>query len=318
MPFILIKGTFHLVNTTSNNRQVGFQPDGDSMQFKPANANLLDKLEKIGRPYDLTNIGSVQLRFEGIDALELHYQPRGARSTHQPRPLGDNARDFLTGLAKLNPVPYVAPRNISVDPPIERDATPGYILSRSLEVNGRPVAFAFAGTTTKKDGSAVNLTIATLKRSSNYKLLLNGHAYPLFYDTLFADLRTTLADATRKARAGNLGLWAHDGSMTGIVAQDQESLELRGVTFPKLFRRLADYFAKTKDTLPNFMKWLKATREQVQDLDPDSETFTNVTHFDNMVRVASGKVSLRQQPETMLFISAKSPTEPFVSLPEVY
>ena len=50
MPFTLIKGTFHLVNKSSNGRQTGFQPDGDSLHFKPANPLLLDRLEKIGRP----------------------------------------------------------------------------------------------------------------------------------------------------------------------------------------------------------------------------------------------------------------------------
>ena len=158
MPFTLIKGTFHVVNTSSNGRQTGFQPDGDSLHFKPTNPLLLDRLEKIGRPYDLTNIGSVQLRFEGIDALELHYQSRGAPSTHQPRPLADNARDFLTGQAKLNPVPYVAPRNISVDPPAERDGLPGYVLARSLDVNGRPSRSSPA---TTENGGSVNLTTLT-------------------------------------------------------------------------------------------------------------------------------------------------------------
>jgi len=315
MPFILIKGTFHLVNTSSSGRRTGFQPDGDSLQFKPANPAHLDKLEKIAMPYKLSNIGSVQLRFEGIDALELHYQPRGASSTHQPRPLADDARDFLTGLLQLNPVPYVAPRNISVDPPVDRDATPGYILSRSLEVNGRPVAFVFAGQTTRKDGGTVNLTTALAKRSLNCKLLLGGHAYPLFYDTLFADLRNVLAEATRQARTGGLGLWALDGSQTGVAARTRAELEAGGVTFPKLFRRVTDYFAKTGGSIQDFLKWLKKTREQVQDLDPTSPTFTNFTHFDNMVRVADGRVALRQTPETMLFISAKSPSEAFVSLP---
>jgi hypothetical protein len=34
-----------------------------------------------------------------------------------------------------------------------------------------------------------------LRRSLNYRSLLNGHAYPLFYDTLFADLRSALTTA---------------------------------------------------------------------------------------------------------------------------
>jgi hypothetical protein len=70
----------------------GFEPDGDSVQFRPTDQSLLERLTKVGRPYRLTSIGSTQLRFEGIDALELHFD-----GSHQPRPLADRARDFLTG-----------------------------------------------------------------------------------------------------------------------------------------------------------------------------------------------------------------------------
>jgi hypothetical protein len=44
MPFILIQGTFHLVGQTQAGNPTGFEPDGDSIQFKPANPQLLDRL----------------------------------------------------------------------------------------------------------------------------------------------------------------------------------------------------------------------------------------------------------------------------------
>ena len=154
MPFILIKGTFHLVSARANGQPNGFQPDGDSIQFKPANLSLLDRLTQIKRPIHLSGIQSTQLRFEGIDALELHF---AGAARHQPRPLADDARDFLTGMLGLNPVPYTPPNNITVDPPVPHDAAPGYILSRSLEVNGRPVAFAYSGDAPEADGSMIFL-----------------------------------------------------------------------------------------------------------------------------------------------------------------
>jgi hypothetical protein len=101
----------------------------DALQFKPANAQLLNRLDQPGRPVRLTSLGSTQLRLEGIDALELHFD-----STHQSRPMADQARDFLTGKLGLNPVPYRPPRNIQVKPPVKppvlKDATEGFILSR--------------------------------------------------------------------------------------------------------------------------------------------------------------------------------------------
>ena len=195
MPFLLIQGTFHLANRTSAGVETGFEPDGDSIHFKPRKRTLLDRLERVGLPYRLTNIGSTQLRFEGIDALELHFRPDNGPESHQPRPLADESRDYLTGRYRLNPVPYVQPRGIRVDPPLQRDAATGYILSRALEAHGRPVAFAFVGEPTAADGSEVRLEVPLLRRSLNYRSLANGHAYPLFYDTLFANLRNALTTA---------------------------------------------------------------------------------------------------------------------------
>src|SRR3954470_5294933 len=87
MPFTLIQGTLHLVGRTRAGNDTGFEPDGDSMQFKPDDPKLLDRLQRNGSAYRLRSIGSTQLRFEGIEALELHFE-----GSHQPRPLADTAR----------------------------------------------------------------------------------------------------------------------------------------------------------------------------------------------------------------------------------
>jgi endonuclease YncB( thermonuclease family) len=306
MPFIVIRGAFHLLNQTSSGNLTGFEPDGDSMQFKPANPSLLSKLTQLSQPFHLTKIGSVQLRFEGIDALELHYNPtHGGPRTHQPRPLADDSRDFLTKALGLDPVTYAPPTNLRVRPPAVHDGSSGYILSRSLEVHGRPVSFVFFGKPPAKDGQEINLTPALLKRSVNYKSLLNGFSYPLFYDTLFKDLREVLAQAAQAARKNKLGLWAKDTSQTGVKITSQADLETKGIIFPKLFRRLTDYLAEGNSGLGGFLSFLQKKKEQVQDLDPNSPTFTNFTHFDNVVRVKNGKVGLRQLPETLVFVSEK-------------
>lgn len=297
MPFTLIKGTFHLVGQQANGQPNGFQPDGDSIQFKPANPSLLDRLTQIKRPYRLSSIGSTQLRFEGLDALELHF---AGAANHQPRPLADNARDFLTGALGLNPVPYVPPANITVDPPVPHDAAPGYILSRSLEVNGRPVAFAFAGAAQEPDGADVFLDANRLQNSLNFALVASGNAYPLFYDTLFVSLRAVLAAAAVQARAAGRGLWPQDLSNTGLNVQTADDLEQNGVIFPKLFRRLSEFLSEGIGGLNEFLSWLEATIEQVLDL-----TTTNITHFDDLVTVAGNTVSLNHLPEQLVFISAK-------------
>lgn len=306
MPFIVIRGTFHLLGQSGAGNPTGFEPDGDSMQFKPNDPGLLSKLTRLSQPFRLTKIGSVQLRFEGIDALELHYNPtHGGSRTHQPRPLADESRDFLTKELGLDPVTYAPPDSLRVQPPATNDGVSGYILSRSLEAHGRPVSFVFSGNPPAADGHEIKLTATLLKRSFNFKSILNGFSYPLFYDTLFKDLREVLATAAQEARKNKRGLWAKDKSQTGLKIITQSDLETKGVTFPKLFRRLTDYIAEGNVGLSDFVPFLKAKREQVQDLDPNSPTFTNFTHFDNVVRVKSGKVALKQFPETLVFVSEK-------------
>jgi endonuclease YncB( thermonuclease family) len=300
MPFTLITGTYHLVNRTGAGSEGGFEPDGDSLQFRPANPALLGRLDQPGKPFRLTEMGSTQLRLEGMDALEIHYRIRGTTSnTHQPRPRADEGRDFLTGELGLNPVPY-ASGGVRVRPPVERDAVPGYILARQLEANGRPVAFAFTGAPAARDGSQVMLRATLLRRSLNYRSLLAGHAYPLFYDTLFADLRAILADAVTQARSAKRGLWA-DEVRGGVAVRDQRDLEARGVLFPKLFRRLTDFLAEGRRELDRFPAWLARTEEQVLDL-----STCHFTHFDDVLAVRGGRIRLTLPPERVVFVSAKT------------
>jgi len=305
MPFIVISGTYHLVGDRAG-RPSGFQPDGDSMQFKPKNPKLLDRLTRIDQPYRLTTIGSTQLRFEGIDALELHFQ-----GAHQPRPLADSERDYLTGQLKMNPVNYAPPNKITVQPPAVHDGIKGYILARSLEVHGRPVAFAYSGTPPARDGGQLTLKGPLLRQSLNYKSLASGNSYPLFYDTLFADLRDIFITAATRARSNKKGLWSQDLTSKGITAKDEADLETNAVVFPKLFRRLTSYLTTGATHLNGFLPWLQKDKEQVLDL-----TSGNFTHFDNMLAVANNKVKLTQPPETLVFVSAKTTsthTSPWLS-----
>jgi endonuclease YncB( thermonuclease family) len=296
MPFLVIEGTYRLVGRTAAGNASGFEPDGDSMQFKPTNPALLGQLRRTGSAARLTSIGSTQLRFEGIDALELHFA-----GSHQPRPLADDARDFLTGKLAMNPVTYRAPDLTRVLPPVAHDATAGFILSRALEEHGRPVSFAFVGPPPAPDGTRIELDAALLRKSLNYAVLAAGDAYPLFYDTLFADLRAVLTKAAERARERGRGLWALDRSQLGLTVTDQAALEREAVVFPKLFRRLTEFLREQAGPLDQFLPWLAAKREQVLDL-----TTSGFTHFDDVVSVESGAVRLTRRPEQLVFVSAKT------------
>ena len=297
MTFIVISGTFHLVGQTRAGKPSGFEPDGDSIQFRPDDPSLLDRLERVGAPYRLTSISSTQLRLEGMDALELHFQ-----GSHQPRPLADEARDDLTGRCDLNPVPYAPPERLRVQPPVPHDGTPGYIAARSLEVYGRPVAFAFSGLPSQPDGSELFLDPKLLRTSLNYRSVASGHSYPLYYDTLFVDLRETFTKAVKKARKDRTGVWKSDRTAAGVKAATQDDLEAKGVVFPKLFRRLTSYLdAVPAGGVDGFLPWLAKTKEQVFDLSTN-----NFAHLDDLLAVQGSKVRLTVPPEQLVFVSAKT------------
>src|SRR3954471_24978466 len=73
MPFTLIKGSF---------RPAAGTPDGDSVRFEPDDPDLMRSIPGVRMPAGQT---TVQLRYEGIDALEKKaIQPyaRNARDTN--------------------------------------------------------------------------------------------------------------------------------------------------------------------------------------------------------------------------------------------
>ena len=89
----------------------------------------------------------------------------------------------------------------------------GYVLARMTDdKSGRPISFAFAGNTGQSDGAEVRLTPAMLKTSVNYKQMRDGFAYPLYYNTLFADLRVELGKALRSAQQNGRGYWPKDST----------------------------------------------------------------------------------------------------------
>jgi len=297
MPFTIIRGAFRLVGRNKKGGNYGFEPDGDSIQFQPDKPSLLKKLDQTGHAYELNQIGSLNLRFEGIDATELHYA-----GTHQPWDQGTWARDFLTKTLALDPVTY-SESGIRVTPPAPNDGQRGYILSRQLDVHGRPVSFVFGGTSPKPDGETFVLTPQLLKQSLNYKALSKGWVYPLFYDTLFPDLRAELSKAAQAAYAtyGDPGLWPYDWSLEGAPNSGITPLVDSYPVFPKLFRRLVDYF-KDQSTLTQdkLKKWMddKHDNDEVWTL-PE----TGRTHFDNVVEVKGGKVRLTRNPWELVFVS---------------
>jgi hypothetical protein len=181
MPFVVIKGTFHVE---------GYSPDGDSVRFMADNKEHWSKLS--GRPVQLNAKDHAQLRFEAIDTLETHYQ-----NLHQPLELALGALERLLEGLGITDVEWNATRTTVT---AANDGTDGYILSRSVEEYGRPVSFVYTGAPSEEDGSEVFLDADRMSRSLNQRTLEEGLAYPTYYKGLFPDLREALTETVDRAR----------------------------------------------------------------------------------------------------------------------
>jgi hypothetical protein len=276
MPFILIKGTYHIE---------GYKPDGDSIRFQADDEANWAKLE--GPPVDLNSRRHAQLRLEAIDTLETHYL-----GTHQPLTLGTKALDFLLHGLGITGAQWDVLRTITTE---ANDGTEGYILSRTIEQNRRPVAFAFAGAPSAADGSSVFLDVDLLRQSLNYQSIEAGLAYPTYYEGLFFDLRDALSEASNRARQGNLEIWAEDRTNTGFAVENLESISEEHVILPKLFRRLAEYLEGGGPVF-GFKEFLEARAEPITII-----STAHFTHFDTVVELDGNVVRMTEPPENLVF-----------------
>lgn len=160
-----IKGTFVII---------GKEPDGDSVRFIADNPKFYRSLHRADRMKPSRD-GSVQLRFEGIDAPELHY---GSAA----QPMGREVRDRLLNMLGFKQVEYAggeSHRVVSATP----ETIPGAILSQSVETNGRPVSFILLEQQASKykDGKWVEVDDNLLDKTINLQLLAQGMAYQKFW-----------------------------------------------------------------------------------------------------------------------------------------
>lgn len=264
MSYKLVEGEVRLFYQST--RLVGSRPDGDSVWFRPDNPDLLSNIG--GRGADFNKGGFTQLRFEGIDALELHY-PGNA---HQLLGSALAARDFLlAGLGfDLDKIEYApsddVPTAVSASEPVKVRAS---IMTRAIDRYGRPVVFVFAGNAPERSGSHIFVVAKRLDQSLNAALLRAGHAYPAFYTArqlygrrvggLPGDLRKYLTILAVSAQMTERGIWQHDASTRDVTVTKRGDLANLAI-WPKLYRRLVKYYDdETADhrSLDGFIDWLR-------------------------------------------------------------
>jgi endonuclease YncB( thermonuclease family) len=236
--YLVIKGSFVIVDKS---------PDGDSVRFRPDNDKLWKQLKRSYR-IDPSKDGTVQLRFEAIDAPELHYQGKG-------QPLGREARDFL--LNELGFSAYIYDDNDTITDAVPREIRGG-ILSNSAETNGRPISYVFleSDLVSYNDGERIILDDALLAKSLNTKVLQAGWAYYTVYSSQGESQRAFMQTIAQGAKDAGLGVWAVDKT-SEFTLNSFEDVTTTQLILPKLFRRCVVYLRdREKGYTGSLRDWL--------------------------------------------------------------
>jgi len=245
-PFYLtIKGKFVIA---------GKEPDGDSVRFIADDSELYQELQRHYR-IKPSRDRSVQLRFEGIDAPEVHYGKYA-------QPLGDEARDFLLKKMGFAKIEFQGDRVQSADP----DTVSGVILTQAADVNGRPISYVLIGKSAAQveNGDWTQVDLDLLRQTLNFLMMAEGKVYYTVYTSTPRSHRQVLREAALAAREKDLGVWVADNtSIFRLVNFDSITPPNGQLILPKLFRRCTDYLkAVAGGYSGNLADWLEGVSLQ--------------------------------------------------------
>jgi endonuclease YncB( thermonuclease family) len=253
MSYTLLAGEF-VIRYPDLPRQ-GPEPDGDTVKFAPDTPALVEALPRISGHGPDINARGISVRLEAIDTLETHFD-----LAHQELPGANAARDRLLALLGFTNVVFFQdlPNRVAS---ADQDRVRGHVLSNGIDANGRMIGFVYAGDSSDLDGARIFLEPDRADQSANAVMLAEGHAYPAFYSTLPADLRTHFAERSRAAREATppAGIWPRSTADPNGAAtvNDLDQLETL-VMWPKLFRRIVPFLATGAPNFDGFDAWLRA------------------------------------------------------------
>lgn len=277
MNYTIVKGTYHVA---------GYSPDGDSVRFASQNPAAWDAF-----PWSsATNkkAAKKQLRLEGIDALETHYE-----ESHQPRAVAVAALEILLSLLGIQDVVF----NLSVtNITAAKDKTPGFLAVMGLDKFDRPVSLVFWGETKLKDGDSVDFSKLPMNQCLNLQLLKLGLAYPTYYDSMPPELMDTFTKAVKTARKNKTGIWALDRTKN-FAFLNASTIVNDVVILPKLFRRLTTFLQNASD-FSELGDYLKKTGDKIT----LRSTGAKSTLAD-LITIDGRRVHLATDPEDIVFDS---------------
>lgn len=281
----------------------GYAPDGDSVRFLPNDPSALGVLRRASLIRTSPLNGSVQMRLEGIDAPELHYQ-----SSSQPQ--GSSARDALLGWLGVDAVRdgiAFLPDGATISSPAPV-GVPVTVLANAVEPHGRIIAYVLPPRRGRTRPKRCRVSESVLRATANYALVQSGKAYSLAYTSLPAAHREVLRAAARAARAKKLGVWKDDATMRGFaLTGGQRSIGPGGaLIFPKLFRRCVDYLADRRVGFGGtFLEWLRGHGSNGEPK-PDLVTVKYAANIllSSVMKERGGRISLSVDVTDLLFVEA--------------
>jgi endonuclease YncB( thermonuclease family) len=232
---------------------IGKEPDGDSVRFIADDPQLFTDLYRSYRIKPSRTDGSVQLRFEAIDAPETHYGKYA-------QPMGDLARNAVVQNLGFTDVTYGG-KSGNLVTASEPASIPGIILTKGVDANGRPISYVLSGDNLIQMSESrwhyVGKNI--LEKTLNWAVLAQGHAYLTVYTSTPALHRRLLRKAALSAREENIGVWSTDDTSL-FTLENYESIGPEGnLILPKLFRRCIDYLKALEGGFSGELTdWLRA------------------------------------------------------------
>jgi hypothetical protein len=124
----------------------------------------------------------------------------------------------------------------------------------------------------------------------------DGFAYPLYYNTLFGSLRAQFNVALAFAKQKGRGYWPTDATRAGVRIRKEADLTTIRPVWPKLWRRLQEYFGKNPPpaSLSGFIAFLAAKNERV-----DILSLMEERGLQDLVQVNGDRVKLLSDPENL-------------------
>lgn len=281
MPSKLIKGTYHVKNRA---------PDGDSIAFQAnntANWDFFNWSRGFRKPTPEKN-RPIQLRIEGIDSLETHYE-----GFAQPLAIAKSATDALLRAFGIPVLTY----NLNFTKIVTAgDAVEGAIIAADVDGYDRPIAYALLGDHGLADGAELPaLTDAMVELTINYKLAADGLAYPTFYTTTNETGLAAISRAAAAAIEDRRGIWAFDRSL-GFQFWGPRTILEEAVILPKLFRRLVN-FCEESDDMAKLGVWLAGKRDPFTVI----STGQRFQKLSDLVFVNGREVGLKFDPLDVMF-----------------